>query len=186
MRVPRLSAAAAKLPWQGRPPVATAIELPRFVVVRVSERSIAAAQSFCSTIGRCDVPVRPIDQCLFHLPHVSRRQSPVVGTQHAKIDYAVRRDAARQIDVAVEVAERQRARRGEDRSTTVESRVAGTRDRSPPAWASMDKDHVIKQIDRLETQHERRVAVLLKDDRCGQHGFQAVCRSSAYDSPEAS
>ena len=70
-----------------------------------------------------------------------------------------------EIDVPLEIAERERARRGEHRLAAVQP---GSRERATdpqPCGAAIDEDDVVEQVDRLEAQHERRIAVLLEDHR---------------------
>ena len=53
----------------------------------------------------------------------------------------------------------------------------GSRERATdpqPCGAAIHEDHVIEQVDRLEAQDERRIPVLLEDDRRRQRRFQAM------------
>ena len=58
------------------------------------------------------------------LPHVSAREPPVVGPEGAEVDDGVRRDATREIDVGVDVAECEVPGRSKDWSAAVQSGVA--------------------------------------------------------------
>ena len=113
------------------------------------------------------------------------REPPVVGPHHAKIDDGVRLDAAGEVDVRLEVAERERAWRRKQRPPPVQARIARARDRSPSGLRSIDEDDVIEQVDRLEAQHERRIAMLLEDHGRRQRGFEAMRRSGPDDAAKA-
>jgi hypothetical protein len=119
------------------------------------------------------------------LPDVLVRQPPVIVPQHAQIDDGVRLDAACGIDVRLDVAERERARRREERQSSVQAGIARARDRSPSRWRAIDEDDVIEQVDRLEAQDERRVSMLLHDRRGGECGFETVCRACTDDTTKA-
>ena len=129
--------------------------------------------------------MRVVEQHPLDLPHVRVRQPPVVVAHHAQIDDGVAGDAAGEVDVRIDVAERQRARRGEDRLPAVQARIARARDRSPAAAPPVDEDHVIELVDRLEAEDERRIAVLLEDDGREERRLEAVRAAVADDAAEA-
>ena len=133
-------------------------------------------------IGRCGQS----SSSLLDLPHVLLRQPPVVASEHPQIDDRVRLDAPGEVDVPLEVAQRQRARRGEDRLAPVQSRVARARDRAPARRRAVDEDHVVEQVDRLEAEDQRRIAVLLEDDGRRERRFEAVRGAGADDAAERS
>src|SRR6185436_780374 len=94
-------------------------------------------------------------------------------------------DPPREIDVGVEVAECERARRGEHRLAAVEPRVARARDRPPAPALLVDEDHMIELVDRFEAEEQRRIAVRLEDDRGEQRGLEAMRAPLADDAAEA-
>jgi hypothetical protein len=59
----------------------------------------------------------------------------------------------------------------------VQSRIARSRAPIPIRAAAVHEDHVIEQIDRLEAENERRIAVLFEDDRGRDRRFEAVRRA---------
>ena len=79
--------------------------------------------------------MRPVEQHLLDLPHVLRREPPVVRAHHTQIDDGVGLDAAGEVDVRLEVAERERARRRKERPPSVQAGIARARDRSPAGLA---------------------------------------------------
>ena len=119
----------------------------------------------------------------FHTFVSARRQSYVA--HHPQIDDGVAGHAAREIDVRIDIAQRERARRREDRQPPVEPRIARTSDRSPTARLPVHKDHVIQLVDRLEAEHERRKAVLLQDDRGEERRLEAVRAPVPHDAAKA-
>src|SRR5215471_13008009 len=92
-----------------RPSIATGIELPGLVVVRVAERAVPCTPALLPRFRPVDPPVRPFEQHALHFPDILFRQPPVVITEHPEIDNRVPFDATGEIDVRVEVAERERA-----------------------------------------------------------------------------
>jgi hypothetical protein len=52
-------------------------------------------------------------------------------------------------------------------------------------WSAVDEDHVVEQIDRLEAEDQRRIAVLLEDDGGGDRRLQTVRHSGAHDAAKA-
>src|SRR5438034_5632545 len=129
--------------------------------------------------------MRPLEQQSLDLPHVGFRQSPVVVPEHAQVDDGVRLYAPGEVDVRVEVAEGERARGGEHGLPAMQSRIARPRDRSPSAWSAVDEDDVVEQVDRLEAQDERRVAVLLEDDGGRERGLETVRGATLDDAAKA-
>ena len=129
--------------------------------------------------------MRPVEQHLLDFPHILLGQTPVVLAHHPQIDDGVRLDAAGEIDVRLDVAERERARRGEERLPAVQSGIARSRDRSPAGAGAIDEDDVIEQVDRLEAEDQRRVAVLLHDHRRRERRLQAVRRAGADHTAKA-
>ena len=68
--------------------------------------------------------MRVVQEHTFHAPHVVLGQSPVViAHRPPQIDDRVTGDASREIDVRLDVAECERARRGEDRLAAVQDPV---------------------------------------------------------------
>ena len=114
-------------------------------------------------------------------PTAASRSAPARANRHA-----VRLDAAGEVDVLVEVAERERPRRREHRLPAVQARIARARDGAPACRRAVDEDHVIEQVDRLEAEDERRIAVLLEDHRRRQRRLEAVRGAGANDAAEAS
>ena len=74
-------------------------------------------------------PVRVVEQHPLDLPDVRLRQPPVVVAHHAEIDDGVAGDPSGEVDVRIDVAERERARRGEHR---LAARAAPGRASAPP------------------------------------------------------
>src|SRR6185295_2607754 len=95
------------------------------------------------------------------LPDILFRQAPVVITKRAQIDDRVGLDTAGEIDVRVEVAERQRSWRRENGFSAVQTGITRPRHGSPSMRGTVDKDHVVQQVDRFKAQDERRIAMLL-------------------------
>ena len=129
--------------------------------------------------------MRPLEQHPLDLPHVRLRQPPVVVAERAQVDDRIPLDASGEVDVRIEVAERERARRREHRLASVQARIARPRDRSPAARPAIDEDDVIEQVDRLEAEDERRVAVLLEDHRRRQRRLEAVRGASLHHAAKA-
>ena len=150
----------------------------------LTERAISAAHRVGPRVGGANRPVRPVDQHLLDLPHVLLREAPVVGLEHSQIDDAVGFHASGEVDVSLVVTECQRARRREHRLPAVQSGIARPRHRSPAARRPVDEDHVVQQIDRLEAEDQRRIPMLLEDDRRGECRFQAVRGPGADDAAE--
>jgi hypothetical protein len=90
-----------------------------------------------------------------------------------------------EIDVRVEVAERQRPRRGKDRFSPVKTGISRPRHRSPSVRSTVHEDHVVEQVDRLKAQNQRRVAMLLEDHRRGESGFETMRGAVSDDAAEA-
>ena len=64
----------------------------------------------------------------------------------------------------------------------------GSRERATephPVARAVDEDHVVEQIDRLEAEDERRIAVLLEDDGRRERRLETVRRARAHDATEA-
>ena len=102
------------------------------------------------------------------------REAPVVAAHRRQVDDAVAADPAAEVHVRIDVAERQRPRRGEHRPPPVQSGIARAGDRAPAVPAAVDEDDVIEPVDRLEAEEQRRVAVLLERHRGEERRFQAV------------
>ena len=134
-----------------------------------------------SPIRGLDLLVREIDQHLLDLPHVLRRQTPVVAGAASSLRSASAEtlQAAGVIDVAVVVTPRQRARRAEARLAAVQAGVARAGDRAPARVVAIDEDHVVEPVLRLEAHHERRIAVLLHHHRRKQRRLEAMRRLEA-------
>src|SRR5262249_51183022 len=95
------------------------------------------------------------------------------------------REAAREIDVRVEVAQRQGAWRSENRLPTMQPRITGTCDGTPGAILAVHEDDVIERVHGLETQHEWRITMLFEYDGCEKPRFKAVRTPLVNDSSKA-
>src|SRR4030095_3348374 len=115
--------ASADVFRQRCPALTARIESPGFVVVRFAERTIPRTPPLFPCLRPVDAPVRPFEQHALDLPDIFFRQPPVVIAEHTQIDHRVGLDAAGEVDVRVEIAERQRPRRREDGSSTVKTWV---------------------------------------------------------------
>ena len=154
--------------------------------MRLSERHVLPAQRVDPRVGRSDRRVRSVEQDALGFPHVRFREPPVVAAEQiAEIDDGVGGHAPGEVHVRIDVAERKRARRREDRLAAVQAGIARARHRSPSSAAPVDEDHVVELVDRLEAHGERRVAVLLENHRGGERGFQAVHRTFADHAAKA-
>ena len=110
--------------------------------------------------------MRVFEQETFDLPHVGFRHPPVIVAKKPEIDNGVGGDAPGEVDVGIDVAEREIPWTREDRLAAVQPRIAGARDRPPSPARTVREDHVVELVDRLEAQHPRRVAMLLEDHGC--------------------
>ena len=119
----------------------------------------------------------------FHTLPVAK--APVVGAEHAQVHHRVRFDAAGEVDVPLEIAERQRSRRGEHRLPAVQPGIARARHRSPAVRSSIHEDDMVEQVDRLEAEHERRIAVLFEDDGCRERRLETMGGACPDDPAEA-
>ena len=108
--VPRPSASFRKFLGQRRPAHASLVVLPRLMSMRLAKGAIAPAHRVSFSIRRGDLAMRPVEQHLLDLPDTLCRNPPVVRAHHAQIDDGVRLDASSEVDVRLEVAERQRPR----------------------------------------------------------------------------
>ncbi len=127
----------------------------------------------------------PIEQEALNLPDVLFREPPVPRPQNSEVNHRVRFDAAGVVHVALGVAERKCARRGEHGFSTVQTGVTRARHRSPTLRRAVDEDHMIEEVDRLETENERGKAMLLEDDRGRERGLEAVSLARADDTAKA-
>ena len=145
-----------------RHPAVAAAVVDRLHPVRAAVLAIAALQPSISRVGGADAVVRPVDQQLLHRPHVAGGEAPVVAAHRGQVHHAVGADPAAEVDVRVDVAERQRAGRRKHRPAAVETGVARAGDRPPAPWSAVDVDDVVEPVDRLEAEQQRRMAVLLE------------------------
>ena len=129
--------------------------------------------------------MRPVEQHLLDLPDVLRCEPPLVRAHDTEIDDGVRFDTTSEVDIGLDVAEREGARRGEQRPSSVKARIARACDGSPARRGSIDEDDVIEQVDRFETEHERWITMLLEHHRRRQGRFEAMSRSAPDDSTKA-
>ena len=154
--------------------------------VPLFERPVPRAQRVHVPVRRPDRPMRVLEQHPFDLPHVRVRQPPVVAAHHAQVDDRIAGDASGQIDVGIHVAQRERARRGEDRLPPVQPGVARSRHRPPAAATAIGEDHVIELVDRFEAEDERGIAVLFERHGREQRRLETVRAAVADDAAEAS
>ena len=128
----------------------------------------------------------------FHTFLSDSRQS---CAHHAQVDKRERFDAPGEIDVGVEIAGRERARRGEHRLPPVQPRIARAGHGPPkgsdhsrgqtPFWLLVYEDHMIELVDRFEADDERRIPVLLEDRGGEQRRLEAVRRAMPDDAAKA-
>ena len=90
--------------------------------------------------------MRVLEEHPLHLPDVGFRQAPAVGAEPAQIDQRVASQPARQIDVRIDVTERQGARRREDWFAPVQARVPLTCHRSPFPLLPIGEDDVVELV----------------------------------------
>src|SRR5262249_25707769 len=143
--------------WQLAPSTTISVLLHRFSAVRQPVLAIPAAQRVDPPIGRSNLPMRVREQRALDFPYVAVGGPPVVAAEHAQIDNGIAGDAAGEVEVWIEIAERERTRRGEDRLAAVQPRVPRSRHRSPAAAVAIEEDHVIELVDRFEAEGERRI-----------------------------
>ena len=129
--------------------------------------------------------MRRIEEHPFHLPDIPGRQTPVVRSEDTKVDDRIAFHTSGKIDVRVHVTQRERTRRAEHGLTSVKPWIARPCDRSPAAISPVHEQHMVQLVNRFETQHERRVTVLLEDGRSRQCRLETVGRVMTYDSTKA-
>src|SRR6476661_11271719 len=95
-------------------------------------------------------------------------------------------DAAGVIDVRIEIALGERARRTKHRLPPVQTGIARARHRPPLAALAIDEDDVVEAVDRIEAEQQRGIAVLLERASSKQSRFQAMRWAVSYPRPEAS
>lgn len=61
----------------------------------------------------------------------------------------------------------------------MKARIARAGDRAPSCLRLVDKEDVVEEVNRLESQKERRIAVLLENDSGSEGGFEAMSLSRA-------
>lgn len=66
----------------------------------------------------------------------------------------------------------------------MKARIARASDRAPSSLRLVDEEDVVEEVDRLESQKERGIAVLLENDSGSEGGFEAVSLSGANDPAE--
>src|SRR5262249_53210174 len=99
----------------------------------------------------------------------------VVAAHHGgEVDDRVAGDPASEVDVRVEIAERQRSRRREHRTAAMQPRIAGASNRAPPPASPVNEYYVVERVDRLDAQDQRRKTMLLEDDGGEQRRLQTV------------
>ena len=90
-----------------------------------------------------------------------------------------------QVDIRVEIARRERARRREDRLPSVQPRIARPRDGTPERVGSIStlrssgpflihENHMVELVDRLEADDERRIPMLLEHRRREERRLEAM------------
>src|SRR5436305_11285985 len=72
-----------------------------------AELFVAREQTLVATVGGANRAVRNLLQVALDLPDVARREAPVVVAEFIKVRHAVASDAARRVNVSVEVAPRE-------------------------------------------------------------------------------
>ena len=127
----------------------------------------------------------PVAKQLFDFPDVSIGQPPVVRIENAKIEHTIPLDATRVIHVTLSVAQREGAWRTEERLSAMQPRIARACHRSPPCLRAIHENHVIEEIDRLESKNEWRVTMLLENSRGEHGGFEAMSSSCSNDSAKS-
>ena len=127
-----------------------------------------------------------VEQHALHLPDVRVRQPPVVVVHgRPKIDHRVAGDASGEVDVRIEIAQRERAGCGKDGAAAVQAWIARPCHRSPTPVVTVDEKHVVQLVDRLEAEDERRVAVRLERHRGEQRRLEAMRAALADYAAEA-
>ena len=134
----------------------------------------------------CHRPMGVGEEHALDFPHVCFGNSPVVIAHHLReIDDGVAGYPAGEVDVWIEVTERERTGGCEDGLPPVQTRIARPRHRTPSSAAFVDEHHVIQGVDRFEAQDERRVAVPFHHRRGEERRLETVRRFFAHDAPKA-
>ena len=94
--------------------------------------------------------------------HPARGETPVVVAKVIKIRDAVSFEPAGEIDKRIEVTQRHFSEGSIDCLAPMQPGVARARDRAPAPVLLEDVDHVVQEILRLQTQQQRRIAVLFE------------------------
>ena len=118
-----ISTERQKLRREIAPPVSPAVIERLPVGELLFECPIPFAERVDPLIRRPDRPVRIVEQHPLHLD-VLLREPPIVVPHDAEIDDGVAGHTAGEIDVGIDVAQRQIARRSEDRLASVQAGVA--------------------------------------------------------------
>src|SRR5205085_338297 len=106
--------------------------------VASAELFVAREQALVASVGGVNRAVRNLLQVALDLPDVPGREAPVVVAEFVKVRHAVARDAARRVNVSVEVAPGELPQVSKDRAATVKAQVARARDRAPQAAPAED------------------------------------------------
>src|SRR5262249_26123246 len=146
--LPLRSSAGAEFFGQFAPSIAAPVALHRLPAVPPPVLAVPPAQRVDPLSGRLNLAVRIVEQDALDFPRIAFRRPPVVAGENAKIDNRVAGDAAGVVDIRIEIAQRQRTRRREDRLATVESRVSRPGDRAPSAAVPVQEDDMIEFVDR--------------------------------------
>src|SRR5690349_7476143 len=129
--------------------------------------------------------MRPLLQQTLDLPEISARQSPVIWIEHSQIEHAISLYPSRVIDVALRIAESECARCLENGLAAMQSRITRACHRSPSGFITIDEDHMIEEIDRLETKNQRRISVLFESDSSKHRCLEAMRSASAHDATKS-
>src|SRR5262249_2879978 len=126
------------------------------------DRALVEAVETLSLIGREQLGVRDVQEVLGDEPDVLLARHPVApveATQVHRLRERPQRSRAGEIEVLLEVAERELPQRAIDRLAISEEGVVRLSDRAPSIAVPIDRDDVVGVVLRLEVEDQRRVAV---------------------------
>ncbi len=150
------------------------------------EREVPPMPLRVPLVRRPERPVGHVDEGALDGPYVPLADSPFDSPEASEVNGSVSVDAARPVDVRVEVAPDEVAERAEHGPAAEKPWVSGLRDGAPSAASPEDEHDVVEVVDGFHVEEQRRIPVLLHDRRRGQGSLEAVRGPKAGDDPERS